>query len=235
MSNAATMLIATAPAKVQPFLTRAHDRGLTIDKDDVSYAITSPNPIDDWAVWLYYTAGPNGGRLTIRRYIPGHGHTKDKNHKITRQMAQVTIDMMAEALDRHRARENNKILTNVGQPVDKSGPGVILPTIADQPPAPKPILAQYSSATVAKVTGTVPVRVPTVALAQPAETPDPAPVLAGLRANGRFAIRAARHGHIQRNTPAKVVSALINRGLIQAGGYMLTDLGRAARQHLVGA
>lgn len=217
MSNATIMMIATAPAKVQKFLTRAHDRGLTVGRDEVSYSITSPNPIDDWALWLYFTDGANGGTLTIRRYIPGHGAQKDKNHKVTRQMAIVTIDGMADALDRHNAHQANVVAQRMGLIEDSEGWN------ADQNAAPASP------------------RVPTVAFAPaPADQPMPAEaeaelVLSGLRANGRFAIRVARHGHIQPNTSAKVRQALVTRGLVHAAGGALTDLGRVAHRRLVGA
>jgi len=98
-----------APAKVAPFLKKAEERGLTITmtENGQSYRISSPNPIDDWELWIYYTPGHNGGRCNIYQYVPINQFSKRKrpDTKVTRRMARIVLDNMGDALDRHHERE----------------------------------------------------------------------------------------------------------------------------------
>lgn len=189
------------PEKPARFLAKALRRGLTVRQHTntsvtggLGWTIESPNPIDDWQLWLYFQGGSRGGTLTISRYTPSTTR-KSNTTKLTQQMAGVTIDDMGDALDRHNAR------------------------IAEAEAAMRQVGAELDGATVT-LPGVVPVS-GDVSLAKEA--------LAALKANGKFAIRAAARGTIPRNTPAKVRHALVRRGLAQVSGGALTDLGKAVR------
>lgn len=99
-------ILDNAPTKVAPFLHRALDRKLNVTQDGRGYRISSPNPIDQFEVWLFYTSGRNGGRLNIFQYGGPRniGRRKSTSWRITTRMARIVIDDMGDALDRHIAR-----------------------------------------------------------------------------------------------------------------------------------
>lgn len=216
------------PAKVRPFLDRALRRGLTVQQITFAgrtegrsnYIVSSTNPIDDWELWLYHTSGRNGGRLDLTRYAPRpagyRGRARSDTTKLTRQMAGITIDDMADALDRHNTRQG---ATSAGQHTGER-------LAADTRQA-MTVVRAVDAGNAAREAGVQAVKAPvtdpdTQALAVAA--------VATLKANARFALRVARNGRIWANTPGKVRTALINRGLVHASGGMLTDVGRVVRE-----
>jgi hypothetical protein len=222
-------LLALAPAKVQPYLTKALKRGLTVWQNTtitpghLGYTIASSNPIDDWQLWLYFTAGARTGSLTINRYDPWSTAKKTKTTKLTHQMAAITIDGMGDALDRHNARvaQAEDALRQVGDELD----GKVI---------------TLDSATVATATGDAARRAAVRAVqAAPAPNADPdaqalaVAALGSLKANAKFALRAARAGALPHNIPGKVRHALVRRGLVAVAGGMLTDVGRVARSMIL--
>jgi len=212
MTNAARIpvtldsdLLALAPAKVQPFLTRALDRGLTVWQNTTTtpghsgWTIESTNPIDTWQLWLYFTAGTRTGTLTISRYAPDVADQSKATRRQTQAQARVVIDDMGDALDRHNARRDAHDLdtATAGGPHREAAVRAVKATTATAPDADTQALAVVA--------------------------------LGSLKANGRFAIRAASRGMLPRNVPTKVRHALVRRGLVAVAGGMLTDVGRVAR------
>lgn len=203
-------MLELAPEKPREFLRRALDRGLTVKEHPAAgvvqalgWTIESPdNPIDDWQLWLYFTPGSRGGSLKIHRYIPATSG-KAAPAKLTMAMARVTIDGMADALDRHRARE-----------AARDAHAADLNATAQRFPA-RPRTAAHVD-TNQNPGGKAAVAVQT------------------LKGNGKFALRMARNGAIPPATTGTVRRALVNRGLVSQAGGMLTDLGRMARDLIMG-
>lgn len=105
------------PAKVQSWLDRAAEFGLTVEHrsysgqspDVSSWVISSPNPIDETQLWLYWSPGTKGGRLTIIHY---RGHLTAGRRKSTvrasRLEASWHLTDMRDSLSRHQEREARK-------------------------------------------------------------------------------------------------------------------------------
>jgi len=213
-------LYALAPEKVKNFLYKALNRGLTVWQSTnttitvgTGWTIASPdNPIDDWQLWLYFIPGSRGGSLRITRYLP-RSTKRSPTTKITYRMAGIVIDDMGDALDRHRDREAKKATAQaatVVQAVESANTA--------------------RAAAVQELKATPPAAVDMV----DADTQALAVAAVGsLKANGKFAIRTARNGRIWANTPAKVRTALVNRGLVHVSGGMLTELGRVVRSLMI--
>lgn len=100
----------TTPAKVQRILDRAARRGLTVvakphDSDGVlerheihTWEVRNPKRSWEDVVWLYWSPGRNGGRLSLVRYRPmAKGSRRTKN--ITRAEASHIFAGMAEYTD----------------------------------------------------------------------------------------------------------------------------------------
>lgn len=205
-------LSALAPAKVQPWLNRALERNLTVWqnttlRDTQGWTIESPNPVDDWQLWLFFEPSTRGGRLTITRYTPSITR-KANSTKLTRVQASVTIDNMGDGLDRYHEREAAKARRNAH---------AAAPTIAEAEAALRQVGRELDGAVLA------PEVTPATADTQARET------LSTLRVNGRFAIRMARTGAIPRSTTGTVRLALVNRDLVSPSG-VLTGLGREVRK-----
>jgi hypothetical protein len=218
-----------SPAKVAPFVFRALSRGLVAVQTDSdvdggsSYSIMSTNPIDDWRLWIHFTPGRNGGRLNLVRYMPNPPKGRSTTAKLTIPQAFIQIDEMGEGLDRHNARvaQAEAALRQVGQELDGAAisTGVVTASV---PSAPTSGVVRHNAVRELKAAPAVDSDAATRAEAQA--------VLGTLRANARFAVRAAHRGTIPRNTPAKVRHALVRRGLAGVAGGALTDLGRAVHQ-----
>lgn len=208
------------PAKVRPFLAKAIQRGLTVKhvaarEGQSNYTIDSVNPIDDWSIWLYHTAGRNGGVLDLVRYTPiVTGGRRKPAKKITRVEASIAIDDMGDALDRHHAREaaGRTAQFNAQRDAHADDLNAAVTQFPTRPRTKDPVDTNQNPDGKRELAQTV---------------------LAGLRANARFALRIAQGGRIPTNTPAKVRGALVNRGLVVAAGGVLTDLGRVARSLVV--
>lgn len=217
MSNATIMLIANAPAKVQRFVRTAHDRGLNVSLDGSTYTVSSPNPIDEFQLWLHFAPGANGGRLTATLYTPSN---KRPTKKLTQQNALYWIHDMADALDRHNARQAATDAAAVRDDDLNDTASVPSRNVKAQRTAHAADLsAAVSNAQAA--TGAQPVN----DLAVEAQA-----VLSALKVNGRFALRMARTGTIPRTTAGTVRQALVNRDLVSPAGGTLTALGKAVRQ-----
>lgn len=214
--------LGTLPKKVAPFVGRALGRGLLVAQNPTSadsglssYVVSSVNPIDDWQLWIAHQAGANGGRLTLTRYAPTA--TKRPNTvKRTQAEARLLIDDMGDSLDRHVAREAAK-------PV-----AVVTEFTGDEPAT---VTLSYAMSKMADTisAGRARFDAATSTVQDDNAQQETAQLMVNqLRANGRFALRMARLGRIPANTSAVVRTALVNRGLIQAAGGTLTDVGRVA-------
>lgn len=94
------------PAKVQPWLDKAVKLGLETKEDEPGvvvrcWTISSPNPIDESQVWVYWVPGPRGGRVSFTVW---YGVSMQRR-KATRRLASAAITEMGESLRRHEARE----------------------------------------------------------------------------------------------------------------------------------
>lgn len=106
------------PAKVQRMIDYALERGLTVEYDSklsplprsYTWTISSGVDHDDTRIWLFWSPGPNGGRLGIRYYrgamstILGR-RRRSAQVRCTRREAFRHIGHMADTLERHQARE----------------------------------------------------------------------------------------------------------------------------------
>jgi hypothetical protein len=222
--------VALAPEKARRFLTKALDRGLTVRLHTntsvvgaLGWTIESPNPIDDWELWLYFTPGSRGGSLKIHRYIPATSG-KAAPTKLTFAMTGIAIDDMGDALDRHHARQ----AAHAEQAAFDARRDAHAADLSTTHQA-MTVVRAVDAGNAAQAAAVQAVK------ATPAVQPDPgvqaqaAAILAALKANARFAIRAAHRGTLPRNTPTKVRGALVRRGLAGVAGGALTDLGRAVR------
>lgn len=218
--TAGSALLAQTPNKPRRFLEKALARGLSVVQTDTatgtaSYSIASPNPVDDWRLWIHYTAGHNGGRLNLVRYTPNAPKGRPTTKKLTIMGANILIDDMGDSLDRHNARvaQAEAALRQVGRELDG--------TVVDVPASPR-------NAAVRELKATQPVLADeTAAALLVAEAHEK---LATLKVNGRFAIRMAKTGAIPRSTTGTVRQALLNRDLVTPAGGVLTDLGKAVRE-----
>ena len=103
------------PLKVAQFLDYAQKLGLSVAADDDlggpqlrRWTITNPAPMDPTELWLYFTPGSNGGRLTIVHYRGTRPHgsaIRQRSVRVTRQMARIILTTMGESLERHRQRQ----------------------------------------------------------------------------------------------------------------------------------
>jgi hypothetical protein len=223
--TADSQLLAAVHSKPRPFLERALKRGLTVWQHTNTSAvrgqgwtIESANPIDDWQLWLYFIPGKRGGRLTITRYYLSAGLGKSVTVKLTQAQARVTIDDMGDALDRHHERQARidqaeAAMRQLGSELD----GAVVP---DAPAAPSPTAPSAAVQAVKEVPLS-------------GETSLAKEALVGLKANARFALRAAHRGTIPQNTPTKVRHVLVRRGLADVAGGALTELGREVRKLII--
>lgn len=103
----------TTPPKVQHWLDKAADSGLTAtektatDESIRSWAISNDSPVDDTELWLYWNAGNQGGRLRIAHYRGPRlaGRRTSLAPWVTRRAAAIVLAGMAEAQERHLARQ----------------------------------------------------------------------------------------------------------------------------------
>ncbi len=102
------------PAKIQSWIDRAAKLGLTVESGQIegtdirTWTVASPNPIDGYELWLYFTPGRNGGRLGITHY---HGVTGGRHNRTrpTQKMARIIMGEMGESLQRHLQRQARAI------------------------------------------------------------------------------------------------------------------------------
>lgn len=95
-----------APAKVSLYLEKADKLGLEVTETQRagamrSWTISSPNPIDNSQLWVFWTPSARGGRLALTTYWGPHS----KPRRDTRRGAFITLDMMGESLQRHLERQ----------------------------------------------------------------------------------------------------------------------------------
>lgn len=106
------------PAKVQGFLDRAAAAGLKVEDlgnvseymELYSWAISSPVELDRYQLWLYWTPGRNGGRLTIRHYrgafrSGGRRATANVNKAMASIILRGMIETVERAIARHQAAQ----------------------------------------------------------------------------------------------------------------------------------
>lgn len=104
--RAADHIRADVPAKVAPIIDRAREAGLDVARSEESgtlksWTISSPNPVDNTQIWLYWAPAARGGRLGATLYF-GSAGTK-RNTAL--RMIYITIGSMADSLQRHHDRE----------------------------------------------------------------------------------------------------------------------------------
>jgi hypothetical protein len=104
--RAADHIRADVPTKVAPIIDRAREAGLDVARSEESgtlksWTISSPNPVDNTQIWLYWAPAARGGRLGATLYF-GSAGTK-RNTAL--RMIYITIGSMADSLRRHHDRE----------------------------------------------------------------------------------------------------------------------------------
>lgn len=116
------------PDKVTTLIADATAVGLTVTREETrgemhSWTISSPNPIDNTQVWLFWTPGQRDGRLALTVYYGPH---TGQRRTVTRRSVRYTLTDMAESLQRHLDREAAKAAAapkvTIAQP-DPARPG----------------------------------------------------------------------------------------------------------------